>query len=127
MADLSWRNAIIKVLKENKKPLHYTYIAQRIIDRGYRKNVGATPAASGRPDYSWQLPRHAEILIGVGCRRPHSIHQEPSATNSPPPALYYWTWWDAHRNPAATIRSAVEFHGRHLPAFQGPRWVHPTS
>jgi len=44
--DLSWREAIIKVLKVNKKPLHYTAIAQGIIDSRYRKNVGATPAAS---------------------------------------------------------------------------------
>ncbi len=46
MPDLNWREAIIKVLEEAGRPLPYAEIAQGIIDGGYRKKVGATPAAT---------------------------------------------------------------------------------
>lgn len=41
--DLKWKEAIIKVLEEEKKALHYTDIAEFIAERGYRKSLGATP------------------------------------------------------------------------------------
>jgi len=37
MADLKWKDAIEKVLNEEKKQLHYTEIAELIAERGYRK------------------------------------------------------------------------------------------
>lgn len=41
----TWPTAILKVLSANGgKPMHYAEIAQAIIDKGYRVNVGATPA-----------------------------------------------------------------------------------
>ena len=43
MADLKWKEAIVKVLTEEKKQLHYTEIAELIAERGYRKSLGATP------------------------------------------------------------------------------------
>jgi len=43
MADLKWKEAIEKVLEEEKKSLHYTAIAELIAKRGYRKSLGATP------------------------------------------------------------------------------------
>lgn len=43
MADLKWKEAIQKVLQEEKKSLHYTVIAELIAERGYRKSLGATP------------------------------------------------------------------------------------
>jgi len=43
MAELKWKEAIEKVLEEEKKALHYTEIAELIAERGYRKNLGATP------------------------------------------------------------------------------------
>ena len=43
MADLKWKEAIEKVLNEEKKQLHYTEIAELIAERGYRKSLGATP------------------------------------------------------------------------------------
>lgn len=43
MADLKWKEAIEKVLNEEKKQLHYTAIAELIAERGYRKSLGATP------------------------------------------------------------------------------------
>lgn len=43
MADLKWKEAIIKVFEDEKKALHYTDIAELIAERGYRKALGATP------------------------------------------------------------------------------------
>jgi len=43
MAELKWKEAIEKVLDEEKKQLHYTVIAELIAERGYRKSLGATP------------------------------------------------------------------------------------
>jgi hypothetical protein len=43
MAELKWKEAIVKVLEEEKKALHYTAIAELIAKRGYRKSLGATP------------------------------------------------------------------------------------
>lgn len=43
MAELKWKDAIEKVLNEEKKQLHYTEIAELIAERGYRKSLGATP------------------------------------------------------------------------------------
>lgn len=44
--ELTWRKAIDKVLGESKTPLHYRDITERIIARGLRSNLGATPAAT---------------------------------------------------------------------------------
>ncbi len=43
MSDLKWKEAIVKVLEEEKKALHYTVIAELIAEKGYRKSLGATP------------------------------------------------------------------------------------
>ena len=43
MKELTWKNAIIKILEEEEKALHYTEIAELIAERGYRVNFGATP------------------------------------------------------------------------------------
>lgn len=46
MKDMPWRRAISKVLLEAREPLHYSEIAQRILDNGLRQQSGATPAAT---------------------------------------------------------------------------------
>ena len=46
MPDLSWRNAIIKVLENADEPMHYTDIAEEIAERGLRTKLRATPANS---------------------------------------------------------------------------------
>ena len=46
MVELKWKEAIEKVLNEEKKALHYTKIAELIAERGYRKSLGATPQDS---------------------------------------------------------------------------------
>ena len=46
MAELSWHEAIIKVLEAAKDPLHYTQIAEEVAQQGLRENLGATPAST---------------------------------------------------------------------------------
>lgn len=43
MSELSWMDAILAVLRETDEALHYTEITERIISRGMRKSLGATP------------------------------------------------------------------------------------
>ncbi len=43
MAELKWKEAIVKVFEDEKKALHYTDVAELIAERGYRKSLGATP------------------------------------------------------------------------------------
>jgi hypothetical protein len=42
----SWKEAIIKVLKESEVPLHYSDITDQILAREYYRTDGATPAAT---------------------------------------------------------------------------------
>jgi hypothetical protein len=58
MSELSWRDAIIEVLPDNGDSMHYTEIAQAILDRGLKTSVGATPAASVAATIS--ISRHEE-------------------------------------------------------------------
>lgn len=44
--DLQWKEAVIRVLREHGLAMHYTDIAETILQKGYRKSVGATPAAT---------------------------------------------------------------------------------
>jgi len=60
LSDVKWPDAIMKVLQEAGKPLHYAEITKRIIDGGFRKKVGATPAASVAATLSMSLKNDGE-------------------------------------------------------------------
>lgn len=45
MAQMPWQDAIREVLGSSTTPLHYREITDRILERGLRKKVGATPSA----------------------------------------------------------------------------------
>jgi hypothetical protein len=45
-SELTWKKAIDKVLGSSPTPLHYKEITEKIISEGFRKNLGATPAAT---------------------------------------------------------------------------------
>ncbi|QDU67312.1 HTH domain-containing protein [Engelhardtia mirabilis] len=46
MTELSWHEAIVKVLEGATEPLHYNQIAQEVAQQGLRENLGATPAST---------------------------------------------------------------------------------
>lgn len=46
MPDLGWREAVVKVLESNRGPMHYTDIAEAIVEQKLRVDFGATPATS---------------------------------------------------------------------------------
>ena len=89
MADMKWRDAIKRVLREAEEPVHYTDIAQSIIDNKYRLKVGATPAAT----VAAQLGAHPlvneveRVERGVYRLRPTAPPVEPggqAAVSAPP-------------------------------------------
>ena len=61
MADMTWKNAILRALKDLGGEAHYATIAQEIIDRGYRtQNIGATPANTVAANISMHLKDQLE-------------------------------------------------------------------
>ena len=64
----------------------------------------------------WITDYNTHLATDLAHVIPACWRQHPALLQNIP--VLYWAWWDAHRNPEASIRAAVEFHGRHLPAFQ---------
>lgn len=50
-----WLEAIQQVLAKGGEAMHYTEIAQAILDDNLRKDVGATPAATVNANICWSL------------------------------------------------------------------------
>lgn len=42
--NMTWKDAVTRVLTDARASMHYTDIADEIVSKGYRKDVGATPA-----------------------------------------------------------------------------------
>jgi hypothetical protein len=59
-ADMPWRKAMVKALQDSGTPMHYAEIAQAIIDKEYRINVGATPAATVSANLSASIRKDAK-------------------------------------------------------------------
>jgi len=55
--ELTWRQAIEKVLGGSATPLHYNEITERIIADGLRKSLGATPSATVNAQISASIKR----------------------------------------------------------------------
>jgi len=55
---LTWRQAIDRVLAGSSRPLHYQEITERIIADGLRQNLGATPAATVNAQISASIKKH---------------------------------------------------------------------
>jgi hypothetical protein len=70
MADRSWKSAIIDVLTDAKKPLHYRDITERILTRGLKTTDGATPDATVNAQIATSIkhdgPASAFIRVGKG-------------------------------------------------------------
>jgi HB1, ASXL, restriction endonuclease HTH domain len=63
MAELKWKEAIIKVLEEEKKVLHYTAIAELIAEKGYRTSLGTTPQDTVSANITTDINRNKEKSI----------------------------------------------------------------
>ena len=46
MPNLSWKDAIVKVLQDSPEAMHYADIAEAIAKQNLRSDFGATPAAT---------------------------------------------------------------------------------
>lgn len=57
MPDLTWRDAILRVLRGASEPMHYTEIAEAIAEQGLRSDLGATPATSVSATIAAQLEK----------------------------------------------------------------------
>ena len=64
--DLSWEEAIKRVLDRADGALHYTEIAERIVSSGLRKSVGATPAQTVASYLSTSLREKSSPYLRVG-------------------------------------------------------------
>lgn len=64
--DIPWEKAIRTVLDQVDGALHYADIAERIVGNGYRKSVGATPAATVSSILSTSVRDPASPYIKVG-------------------------------------------------------------
>jgi hypothetical protein len=90
MADLPWREAVIQVLTEEGTALHYTDIADRIIERGLRTTIGATPWATVNVSITESLKKEglnspfARVDRGVYALK--SVASTPVASNNLPAA-----------------------------------------
>jgi HB1, ASXL, restriction endonuclease HTH domain len=64
--DLSWEDAIQRVLAKADGALHYTEIAERIVSNGLRTSVGATPAQTVASHLSYSLREDSSPYLRVG-------------------------------------------------------------
>ena len=63
MAELTWKKAIIRVLEEEKKALHYAQISNFIADKGYRDSLGATPQDTVNAQMTTDINKNGEKSI----------------------------------------------------------------
>jgi hypothetical protein len=64
--NLSWEDAIQQVLKDADGALHYAEISERIVSKGLRQSVGATPAATVAANLSSSLKEKSSPYLRVG-------------------------------------------------------------
>lgn len=57
MADLTWRDAILRILRSANEPMHYTAIAEGIAEQDLRADLGVNPATSVAATIAAQLQR----------------------------------------------------------------------
>lgn len=60
MKQMTWKDAIYKVLEETVEPLHYKEIAERILSEGLRTTAGATPADTVNSELTRSIKHEGE-------------------------------------------------------------------
>ena len=58
--ELTWREAIEKVLQSTDGAMHYKDIAEKIVSEGLRQNVGATPPATVSANLTTSIANEGE-------------------------------------------------------------------
>lgn len=98
---MTWREAIVKVLSESPEALHYSEISDRILSQGYYRTEGATPADTVNAQISSSIKHEGEtspfIRVAKGTfalrssglpampPRPRSTAAAPQPVPSTPP------------------------------------------
>lgn len=84
-SEMTWRKAIDKVLASSSTALHYNEITERIISEGYRKSLGATPAATVNAQISSSIKHDGDsspyIRVAKGT---FALRGGSTATPTPP-------------------------------------------
>ncbi|MEM7806653.1 MAG: HTH domain-containing protein [Planctomycetota bacterium] len=58
--ELTWREAVEKVLREAGEPMHYTDVADEIAKQELRINLGATPSTTVSATVGWDIRNHGD-------------------------------------------------------------------
>ena len=94
IGNLPWLAAIQQVLQQTGTAMHYTEIAQQIIDQKLRKDVGATPALTVVANLAWSLKHEPDktpferVDRGLYILRPLQVNSgaSPASVQAPPEA-----------------------------------------
>ncbi len=84
--NMPWRDAIIKILKESNDAMHYSDIAEKVVEENLRTSVGATPAATVNANISTSIKEAGTespfIRVGAGeyFLRSKSLETPPPST-----------------------------------------------
>lgn len=78
--ELTWRQAIEKVLGATASPLHYNEITEQIIADGLRKSLGATPAATVNAQISASIKKDGLQSPYVRVAKGTYVLAKPTAT-----------------------------------------------
>ncbi len=88
MAEQSWKNAIIAVLKDAKHPLHYREITERILARGLKTTDGATPDATVGANITASIKHDRDaspyIKVGKGIFALRELEAQPTTIEPEP-------------------------------------------
>lgn len=83
--ELTWRQAIDKVLGASSTPLHYKEIAERIISNRLRTGLGATPAATVNAQISSSIKHDGSASPYVRVAKgTFALAKSTAATAQPP-------------------------------------------
>lgn len=90
MADLSWRDAVLQVLRTSAEPMHYTEIAETISEQDLRTALGATPASTVNATISTSIQNEGQqspfVRVGRGIYSLRPTTARPAPTLAAPEA-----------------------------------------
>ncbi len=81
--ELTWREAIDKVLGATATPLHYKEIAEKIITNGLRTSLGATPAATVNAQISSSIKHDGSSPYVRVAKGTFALSKSGAATSAP--------------------------------------------